>query len=98
MHGDTKCSWTKQNVAFCRGGGCITGRVSRDGDMKYICKKENKTKKKLKSGEGGQQASPRVKVNVRRKNSEGECSMTNSRSCVVNERSGRSLTEEDSEL
>lgn len=88
----------KTKCGFLSGGGCITSRVSRDGDMKYICKKKKKKKKKLKSGEGGQQASPRVKVNVRRKNSEGECSMTNSRSCVVNERSGRSLTEEDSEL
>lgn len=47
-------------------------------------------RKKLKWGEGGRQASPRVKVNVHRNTSEGECCITQSRSCVGNQRSGRS--------
>jgi len=56
--------------------GCITSRVGRDGDMKP----------KVKVGEGGQQASPRVEVNIQEK----ECCITESRSCALNQRSGRS--------
>lgn len=63
----------------------MTSRVSRDGDMKEKVGRED-NKRLLGS-----------KLTSKRENSEGECSRTNSRSCVVKNKK-KWKTEEDSEL
>lgn len=66
-------------------GGFFLGLHNQQSEQRW-----RDERKKLKWGEGGRQASPRVKVNVHRNTSEGECCITQSRSCVGNQRSGRS--------